>query len=178
MVARVGRVLVVALAVGLACAAATAAEVADGAKELQFAFQYADTDQVGSSLDLDGSLGWFLTPRNEVGVIFSYFDFSSDDPLVSDTDGGAGGIFYRWNFKNGSEYLIPYVGAQALWPFGDTSDVIDYSLGAEFGTRFIVGSNASVNVAAFYQEDYGASGFSDTETFGVAAGISIFFGNE
>jgi len=60
---RVVRVLVMMLAIGLAFGAASAAEIADGAKELAFAFSYADTDQVGSSLDLDGALGWFVAAQ-------------------------------------------------------------------------------------------------------------------
>jgi len=176
---RVARVLVMMLAFGLAFGTASAAEIADGAKELAFGFSYADTADVGTSLDLDGRLGWFLTPANELGVVASYFDVSLDGPgSTGDADGGAGGVFYRFNFRTGSETLVPFVGAQMLWPFGDVSDVIDYSLGVEAGTRFLVGNSASVNVALFYQEDYGASGFSDTETFGLLAGISIFFGNQ
>jgi len=176
---RVVRVLVMMLAIGLAFGAASAAEIADGAKELAFGFSYVDTADVGTSLDLSGRLGWFLTPANELGVVASYFDVSLDGPgSTGDTDGGAGGIFYRYNFRTGGDLLVPFVGAQMLWPIGDLSDVIDYSLGLELGTRFMVGDSASVNLAAFYQEDYGASGFSDTESLGILAGISIFFGNQ
>lgn len=174
---RVGRVLVMMLVIGLACGAASAAEIAKGAKELAFDFSYADTADVGTALNLDAEIGWFLSPANELGIIFSFFDLDVAGSQAG-VSGGGYGVLYRWNFRNGTETLVPFVGVNWVWPYGDLGDTQDSVYGFEAGTRIMLGNRASVNVAAVYDKTQQKSGFPDTELWGISAGISIFFGNE
>jgi hypothetical protein len=73
--------------------------------------------------------------------------------------------------------MIPFVGASAALPFGDSDDFIDYEVGGEAGVRFMPSDRASINFAAFYNRQFAADDFDDFDQWGVQGGISIFFGN-
>jgi hypothetical protein len=175
---RITRMAAVALATAAVFGMAQAAEIAEGAKELTLSASFTDVDDLGQTLDLDASIGWFLTSTHEIGAVVSYFDFSDDTGLGADTDFGSFGAFYRYNFSTSSENMVPFVGAQVGFPFGDTGDFIDYTAGVEAGTRIMFGPSGALNFAAFYDKAFAADDFEDSDGFGLRAGISIFLGNK
>jgi len=163
------------------CGVVHAAELDEGAKELGFAASWSDADSSGSTIFVEGRLGFMLTPNHEVGPIATYFSFNADtdddllDELLDNDEGTVGG-FYRYNFATASESTVPFAGASAQLPFGDLGDVVDYLAGVEIGLRVMPSDTASINLTGFYNRQFGADDFDDFDNWGAMAGISIFFG--
>lgn len=173
---RLHRLFVLAAALVLCTGVSNAVQFADGAKELVFQFAFTDTDDVGKNLDLEAALGFFVTPHNEVGPIIVYF---KEDPDVGASFDATGiGAFYRYNFGTDSESWAPFVGVNAVWYGGDFGDFFDYAYQGEVGTRVMAGKRGAINISLFYEQLTGAGVTPDQDTFGLAAGLSIFFGND
>jgi hypothetical protein len=176
-----------ALLVVLTCGGAMAEELQRGQKELAMNVSWFDTSDTGSTIIADVALGYMLGPSHEVGPVVTYQAFDSseqelpegfDDAFrdLLDNDAGTLGGFYRYNFSQGAGAFVPYLGGQASFPFGDLHDVVDYTAGVEAGVRVMPGPKASVNIEAFYNKLFAADNLDDFDQWGLAAGISIFFG--
>ena len=162
-----------ALVLGFVAAPAVADEIEKGSKELTLEFAYTDTDDWGTEISLDVSLGYMLTEVHEVGGIV---DWTNTDPDAGDSQsGGTIGGFYRYNLGIDADMLVPYAGAKAVLALGDFSDYYDFGAGVELGTRVMPSEHASINVELFYEKLFGTDIFDDKDSFGLAAGISIFF---
>lgn len=167
------RLLAAAGLVALLAGTGMAAEIPDGANELFLNFSYEDTDDVGKTTELDLAYGFFLTSRHEVGPIISYLKVDPDGG--PDSDANAFGGFYRFNFGTASETFEPFVGANIQGIGGDLGDFFDYQTGLEAGTRVMAGRRGALNVMLFYDKLYGADDVEDSDSMGIAAGLSIFF---
>lgn len=158
----------------LACGLLQAMELKEGGKELITDFSYADQDSVGKTTDLSVAMGWLLTTNHEVGPVLSYNKFDPDG-TGTNTDGGALGGFYNFNFSTATKSVVPFVGASLFKMFGDAGDFFNYGTEVTGGLRVMPSESASVNIRAFYEKDYGKNTVQDADSSGIAAGLSIFW---
>ena len=153
---------------------AAQAALEKGDNEVEFTFNYTDTDEVGSTLQFDLLYGWFLTENHEIGLLANYFDISSDVADELDVDGGSFGGFYRYNF--GGDVWSPFLGARVSTAFGDLGDAYDLGYGVEAGARYLVGDHAAIVGRLFWEKLQAAEDFiEDSDTLGVAIGLSIHY---
>ena len=166
------RTLAVLAIVVLLCGTATADELEEGTKELQFDFSLVDSS-AGSNVTIAGSLGWVLTTHHQAGPVISY---SRDDPDGGATvDGIALGGFYNYNFSIVSDMMVPYVGGRLEMYAGDLGDLYDSGVAVYGGFRLMTGSRAALNVRLFYEQKAGSGSVEDLDSAGLTAGVSIFF---
>jgi hypothetical protein len=169
---------------------AGAATLREGTIELTPSLDFSHTSfsflgsDAGSLTSLTGSgrLGYCLTRRVEVdGELL--LDHTSIDPpgspSVSGTSIGFGGGL-TFNFASSGQ-TIPFLrfGLGILTNSGDLSTGTETTFLApaiEAGLRVLVGSSSSVNFAARYVHAENALGDPDLDsnTFGVAIGVSVF----
>jgi len=146
--------------------------IEQGTTELQLSGSISGTSDAGQTLwasVVDATVGFFVTPHIEfggnVGIVkledvdttgtvtgFASYNFTSDSPVVGFIGGAAGGGF-------GLGDLHPFV----LQVFG--------------GVRWLTpGRGGALLLRPFYQRNFYSDDFiGDTDTFGVAVGVSILF---
>ena len=165
-----------AVALLLACGASYAVELTSGGNELITDFSYTDRDNEGKTTDLSVAYGWLLTSNHEVGPVVAYNKVDSDGtPGSTDGDRGQLGGFYNYNFTNSSKTMVPFVGGSLFKIIGDADDFFDYGAEVTGGLRVMPSNTASINIRAFYEQNYGKNGVEDANSSGIAAGLSIFW---
>ncbi|HET8947554.1 MAG TPA: hypothetical protein VFQ07_11285 [Candidatus Polarisedimenticolia bacterium] len=145
--------------------------------EWGFAFSWTDTDDVGSTTNLDGDWQWILDKKghHEIGARLSYFKIDPDGG--DSTDGTLIGPLYTWNWfpqKNLTGYVSGFVGMVS----GDLGDFVDNEVEAAIGGKAFVGDSAAVRFEFFVQRLFGADDFDDQDSHGIRAGISLFTGHK
>jgi hypothetical protein len=141
--------------------------------EWAFAISWTDTDDFGSTTNIDGDWQWILEPKghHELGARLSYFKFDPDDG--GSTDGMFLGPLYTWNWfpeKPVTGYLSGFIGFVS----GDLEDAFDNAIEGAVGGKMFVGDSAAVRFEFFVQRLIGADDFDDQDSHGIRVGLSIF----
>lgn len=149
----------------------------DKQMEWGFAINWTDTDDFGSTTNIDGDWQWILDKagHHEVGALLSYFDI---DPDFGDSvDGLTFGPMYTWNWFP-SKPVTGYLNASIGLVSGDLGDVVDNALHGGVGAKLFVGDAAAVRFEFFLEKLQGADDFDDQDSTGISIGISIFTGSK
>lgn len=154
-----------------------ASALEDKKMEWAFDFDYADTDNVGTSTTLNvlGNYS-FSKGRSQVGGLLTYFKLDSDDPLDPDVDGLTLGPIYTFNFTPDNDKATGLVEVAYSFASGDLGDVVDSVIHFGVGARLYVGDAGAVRLIAFYDKAAGADGFADQDSTGLSVGLAIFTG--
>jgi hypothetical protein len=147
--------------------------IAAGDGQVGFAGQVAHFDaDDGASITLAslfGSYGYFLTARNEVGLIADLF--WADGGFYDNEIDGALGAYYNYNFV-GETPLVPYLGVGASADVGtgaSPSDTAVYE--GHAGVHYFVNPAVALKAEAYYVDnvrDY------ILDNYGVRFGFSWF----
>ncbi|MDX1531551.1 MAG: hypothetical protein R3362_08495 [Rhodothermales bacterium] len=148
------------LAVALGVARPADAQVREGLRELKAAGSLT-VFEGDATLFVDGTLGFFLTDRVEVGPLVG---------VTSDFDNftaiGLGG-FVDYHLGRPGATTVPFVGAQVVLGLADADG---FSIGGQGGLKYFVAPGAAVTPSAFLRVDDDSN-----LVFGAQFGVSLFF---
>jgi hypothetical protein len=161
------------LALACVVSSAQATPLETNLNEWAFAISWTDTDDVGSTTNIDGDWQWILDTKghHELGARLSYFKFDPDDG--GSTDASILGPLYTWNWfpeKPVTGYVSGFIGHVS----GDLGDRFDDEIEGAVGAKMFVGDSAAVRFEFFVQRLIGADDFDDEDSHGIRVGLSIF----
>ena len=174
--------IVAAVVLAALCPAPAAAQVRDGTSEVgvEGAFERAN-DQFGARatrINFDGSYGFFITDRLEIGPTFSFVK----TPIEEARSAISG--FVDFHLGDTSGRVVPYIEAAYGQLFGDDQFISDptFADGAA-GVKWFFGDDGggALNLSAFYRRTFfdtgGARNFATgIHTVGAKVGVAIYFG--
>lgn len=172
--------LAVALLTGapgsLAVSVVRASPLRDASHEWAFAASLADTNDVGTLIDLDLQWQWNSpSGRHQVGVLSSYDEVAPDQG--SDFNAFMLGPVYTFNWTPSARVATGLAEISLGGVGGDAGDDYEGYGQIAVGAKIFAGDSAAVTMRLSRQVLWGMDGVEDLETIGLGAGISIFTGH-
>ena len=178
---RLTTILVTAMVLVTFCGAPAAAQVRGRMSEVgvEGAFDRANDEfsARATRIDFDGSYGFFITDRLEIGPTFSFVKTANDDARSAISG------FVDFHLGDTAGQAVPYVEAAYGQVFGDDPFWTDPTFAsASAGVKWFFGDGGgALNLSAFYQRTFfdvgGAPNFATgINTIGAKVGVAIYFG--
>jgi hypothetical protein len=178
---RLKMILVMALVMVPLWAAPAAGQVRDGLSEIgvegSFDRGNAEFGARMTTINFDGSYGFFVTKRLEIGPAFSFAKTPSEDARS-----GISG-FVDFHFGDTAGQAVPYVEAAYGQTFGDDEFAMDPTFAsAGAGVKWFFGhGGGALNLSGFYRRTFfdvgGAPNFATgINALGAKVGVAVYFG--